>query len=491
VVALDIAVRGNMHSLAPKLGIEGEYPILDLSGYTMDNPAGPGDFILKSKFGIGLVCVSYSPEDDSCVKKMVNILSGLVNDCHYIIMDLPSCMDPNIFQILNQSDFIHIMTSPEPVDLQRTRNLIERLEAEFNFQKAKIKVIINEYKLAKLSHQEQADILSRGIFATLPKIELGAPDRLVLEEPAGEYSRAIRRMARQLGDCLVGLALGVGVGYGFCHIGVLRVIEEEKIPIDVICGSSIGAIIAGLWATGHSSAEILEITKEFKEPKHIWNMIDLTFPATGFIKGNKLYNFLKRHFNKKTFYDVKLPLKVIASDIRRKEYRILDKGLLADAIMASCSMPGVFMPFKVREDMLLDGGIVSPLPCEPLLKAGVKKIIAVNVTPSREDILLQYEKLKEKIGVSPARPANGRHWFSPGRYLKDKFQVNILDLVFSSVEILQSEVARQEAKLADVVLHPDTQGLYWLELHKAAEFAKRGEEEARRKLDRIWELVNE
>ena len=148
-----------------------------------------------------------------------------------------------------------------------------------------------------------------------------------------------------MGDCRVGLALGVGVAYGFCHVGVLKVIEEENIPIDIISGSSIGALVAALWATGISSKEILEITKEFRKPQYIWSILDLTFPWLGFIKGKKLQAFLKRHLGTKTFCDVKLPLKIIASDIRKKETKILDKWLLVNAIMASCTMPGVFAPF--------------------------------------------------------------------------------------------------------------------------------------------------
>ncbi len=77
------------------------------------------------------------------------------------------------------------------------------------------------------------------------------------------------------------------------------------------------------------------------------------------------------------------------------------------------------------------------------------------------------------------------------QYIRDIFKNNILDFIFSSVEILQSEVAQKEAQLADVVLHPDTSGLYWLELHRAEEFAKRGEDEARKNLDKIKQLVNE
>ena len=127
---------------------------------------------------------------------------------------------------------------------------------------------------------------------------------------------------------------------------------------------------------------------------------------------------------------------------------------------------------------------------QPLFKLGVKKIIAVNVTPSREDILKQYSKIKEEMAGIP-EAIKKRRWFSLRQYFRDKFKNNILDFVFSSIEILQSEVAEKESQLADIVLHPDTQGLFWLELHKAKEFAKRGEEEARRNLDKIWQVINE
>jgi len=490
VIILDILPQDKEHSLPHRLGIEGEYPKLDLSSAPFTGSGIIRNFILKDHHGVDLACLFYNPEDESFVRKLVDIMTLLVNDYHYIILDLPSVMDKNIFKVLNQSDLIHLMTSPEPVDLERTRNLVSRLKTEFNFQESKIKVVINEYRFSKLDHQEQRDILAQPVFATLPKIDFGAPDRLILDAPVCEYAKAVRRISRELGDCLVGLALGVGVAYGFCHIGVLRVFEQEKIPVDVICGSSIGSLIASLWVTGKSADEILEITKEFREPKYIWNIVDFTIPTLGFLKGKKLYGFIKKHLGNKTFYDVKLPLKIIASDVKKKEIRILDKGLLADAIMASCSMPGVFTPFKFREEVLVDGGIVSPLPTEPLLKMGIKKIIAVNVTPSREDILNQYARIKEDIAAIP-KAIKKRKWFSIRDYFRNKFKSNILDFIFSSVEMLQSEVAKKEGQLADVVLHPDTQGLFWLDLYKSEEFAKRGEEEARRNLGKIKQLVNE
>jgi NTE family protein len=382
------------------------------------------------------------------------------------------------------------LSSPEQVYLKRTHNLIKRLKTDFHFSLTKIKIVVNEHKPSRLNHQQQIGILEHEIFATLPKIEFSSLDRLVLDRPDSGYSRAVKRISRQLGDCLVGLALGVGVAYGFCHIGVLKVIEEENIPLDVISGSSIGALVASLWAIGRSSAEILELTDEFKEPKHIWGMVDLTMPFLGFIKGNKVYNFLKRHLGNKTFHDVKLPLKIIASDIRRKEPRVLDKGLLVDAIMASCSMPGVFQPFKFKEEILLDGGMISPLPTESLFHMGVRKIIAVNVTPSSEDILGQYEKVKNELNVTYS-DIHKRRWFSLKQYFRNRLKTNILDIIFSSVELMQSALAQKEGQLADVILHPDVSGMHWLELHRAREFAKIGEEETRRNLDKIWQVINE
>ena len=489
VIVLDILPKGKTHTLPQKLGIQ-QPCIFDLSS-ALDIYALPKDFISKSNFGLDLFCFYYEEDNDACLKRLIEILSILVNDYHYIILDLPAAMDRSIISMLNQSDLIHILSSPDPCDLKRTNNLISRLRTDFNFDSAKIKTIINEYKLSKIDHHGQLEILGQDIFATIPKIKFDAPSRLIIDAPDCEYSQAVRRIARHLGDCLLGLVLGVGVGYGFCHVGVLKVIEEEKIPVDIIVGSSIGSLIASLWAVGKSSSEILEIMREFREPKHIWGLIDITFPRLGFIKGNKLYRFLKKHLGDKTFYDVKLPLKIIASDVRKKEPKILDKGPLVDAIMASCSMPGIFAPFKFKEEMLLDGGVTYPLPTEPLIQMGIKKIIAVNVTPSREDILKQIKKIKE--GVLPEVSKDTRKAGPPGLFdrLKNFFNFNIVDIIFSSVEVLQSEVAKREGELADIVLHPDTTGLFWLELHKADEFAMRGEVEARKHLDQIWQLVNE
>ncbi len=488
VIVLEVTAEGKAHSIPKMLGVKNAAKVFDLSSPEFDT-AELAKCIVKDDSGVELVCLRLALGEESYLKHLVNILSLFTNDYHYIILDLPSRAERLVFNILNQSDSVHVLIAHRPLGLNRNGRLIARLKKDFHFQEEKIKIVMNDAKKPVISAEQELRLLGHNIFAALPRIEEKISERLILDMPQGEYSRTIRRIARREGDCQVGLALGVGVAYGFCHIGVLKVIEEEKIPIDIIAGSSMGAIIASLWATGRSSDEILAITRELKEPKHVWELLDFTFPFLGFIKGNKLYRFIKKYLGTKTFHDVKVPLKIIASDVKKKELMVFDKGLLADAIMASCSMPGVFAPFKLKEEMLFDGGIISPLPTEPLFEMGVKKIIAVNVTPSKEDIVRQFEKMKQSA------PAQGvsvkKRLFSLKEYFRDKFKTNILDIIFSSVEVLQSEVVKNESQFADIVLHPDTSGLHWLEFSKAQEFAKRGEEETKRNLEAIWRVINE
>lgn len=491
VIILSICPVESSHSLPKRLMVSEPYRELDLSNMFTANPGVMKEYLVKSEFGIDLVCVRYKSKDAFSAKRLLDILSFLVNDYHYIILDLTSVTDQFVLSILNQSDAVHILTGPQIRDLKKTYKLVGRLKTHFHLQESKIKVVINEYKVSKIPSVRRCELLDYKVYATLRNTELRSSYRPVLDSPESEYAKVVRRISRQVSGSLVGLALGVGVGYGFCHIGVLKVIEEENIPIDIVSGSSIGALIASLWATGRDAREILEITmEEFKHPKYTWGLIDLTFPLLGFIKGNKLYRFLKKYLGNKTFCEVRLPLKIIASDIRRKEPRVLDKGLLIDAVMASCAMPGVFQPFKLKEEILFDGGLINPLPTEILFNLGIRKIIAVNVTPSREDIARQYEKIKEEL-LSGDKGLKKKEWFNIKRYFQNKFKNNILDVVFSSIELMQSELIQREAQLADIILHPDTEGLHWLELYRGQEFAQRGENEARNNLERIRQVINE
>jgi NTE family protein len=489
---IDIAFKDKPHRIPQRLGAKAQASDLDLDYFDLNSLESFKDFILKGVFGIDVVCVSYDPAKPDNVKKMVSALSMLVNDYHYIILDLPVGMDETILGILNQSDMVEVISSPDEIDLKKTHRLVDHLKREYNFNPEKIKVIVNEYKQNKLTHEEKVKLLGHEIYATLPKFEYVSPELMVLEQPQLGYSRAVRRIARQLGDCLTGLALGVGAAYGLTHIGVLKVIEEEHIPIDIISGSSIGAFIATLWAAGYSAKQIEDIIRtEFRDTNMIRQLADLTLPKIGFIKGQKIARMLKKYLGNKTFHDIKLPLKIVACDVKHKASIVIEKGNLAEAVMASCAMPGVFQPVRFKEELLVDGGILNPLPTEILMKNSVKKIIAVNVTPSREDILKQMEKARSEGKVFAQNVVKKHGFFGLRWYIKDLLKVTILDFIFGSIEIMQAEMIKKEAQFADVILHPDTSGTNWLEFHKVREFVKRGEEEARRNLDKIWQLIKE
>ncbi|MDD5044463.1 MAG: patatin-like phospholipase family protein [Candidatus Omnitrophica bacterium] len=492
ILLLDINFKGRPHRIPERLGAKAMVSDLDLDYYQPSGIEGIKDFILKDAFGIAVGCISYDPQKSDNVKKIVSILSFLVNDYHYIILDLPAGTDETAFGLLNQSDRVEIISSPQALDLKKTRRLTDRLKHEFRFNPEKIKIIVNENKENKLSHEEKVKILGHEIYATLPKFEYGSPALIVLKQPQANYSRVVRRVSRQLGDCLTGLALGVGAAYGLTHIGVLKVIEEEHIPIDIISGSSIGAFIAAFWAAGYSAGDIQEIMRaEFKDVGMVRQLMDITLPKIGLFKGEKISRMLKKYLGGKTFYDIKLPLKILACDVKHKTSIIIDKGSLVDAVLASCAMPGVFRPVRFREELLMDGGILNPMPTEILVKNSVKKIIAVSVTPSREDILRQMEKAKAEGRVLAENVVRKRSLFGLKWYIKDLLKVTILDFIFGSIEIMQAEMIKKEAQFADIILHPDTSGMNWLEFYKVNELVRRGEEETRRQLDRIRQLLRE
>ncbi|UCD15143.1 MAG: patatin-like phospholipase family protein [Candidatus Omnitrophota bacterium] len=278
-----------------------------------------------------------------------------------------------------------------------------------------------------------------------------------------DYSKAVRRISRQIGDVVLGVALGSGGAYAFSHIGVLKVLQENNIPIDVICGSSTGALVAALWAAGFTIEEMERIVKWVGRKLSMFPFTGMSLPFKGFLRARRLENIFKSIFKNRTFYDLKHTLRIVAFDFIRRQAKILEEGSLYKAVAASCAMPGMFEPIKFKKDILLDGGVLNPLPTRILLNYGANKIIAVNITPSREEIIKGYGETR-------------------------KF--HILDFIFGSIETMQREFIAQALKLSDVVIHPDFGGVGgWMEFDKAHEFIEKGVEAARQKIEEVKKLV--
>jgi NTE family protein len=241
------------------------------------------------------------------------------------------------------------------------------------------------------------------------------------------------------------------------------VLEENHIPIDIICGSSIGSVIASLWALGETPEKIEKFMIEFAKKLNLFSVRGFSFPFKGLWRAKYLENILKKIFKDKTFYDLRHPLKIVVFDFLRKEAKILEEGHLYKAVAASCAMPGVFEPINFKDRVFLDGGVLNPLPTKVLLNYGADKIIAVNVTPSQEEIIKEYDK-------------------------NNKF--HILDFIFGSIETMQRQFIEQAVTVADCVIHPNFGHLRWLEFEKVQYFVKQGELATLNKLDELKKMVN-
>lgn len=225
----------------------------------------------------------------------------------------------------------------------------------------------------------------------------------------------------------VGLALGSGSAKGLSHIGVLKILEENNIPINYIAGSSIGALVGGLYASGLITSKIEQILKELTASRAL-SLLDPTLKQS-IIGGKKVENFLNEELNNATFKDLKIPLKVVATDLATGNPVILSKGNVASAIRASIALPVVFKPTEYDGKLLTDGGISIPVPVEVVRNMGAKVVIAVNL---------------DSYGVG-----------------KKKEKLGLYKIATHSINILQHNLGIHTSKNADIIIMPKTGHVPW------------------------------
>jgi NTE family protein len=193
----------------------------------------------------------------------------------------------------------------------------------------------------------------------------------------------------------VGLALGGGYARGFAHIGVLEVLEREGIPIDLIAGTSAGALVGGLYAR-ETDARLLKKQVSELDWKKLTPLIDLVLPKSGFIKGRRITRLLETFIGNVRFEDLKIPLSCVATDIITGEEIVINEGSVLQAVRASISVPVIFTVVKWKDRYLVDGGLVNPVPTSVARKMGADYIIAVNVTPHLKDRMEYNASSKKK-----------------------------------------------------------------------------------------------
>ena len=186
----------------------------------------------------------------------------------------------------------------------------------------------------------------------------------------------------------IGVALGSGGARGLSHIGFLRALVEENIPIDVVTGSSMGAIVGGAFAAGISYEEMLKFTKTLRQSM----LIDLAFPTGGgFVKGNKAANVLSEFFHEQkaalSFEKTKIAFGCTAVDLVSGNVVYLTKGRLIPAIRASFSIGGIFRPVRKDNMLLVDGGTLCRVPVRLARELGADFVVGVDCAGPNSDIL--------------------------------------------------------------------------------------------------------
>jgi len=196
----------------------------------------------------------------------------------------------------------------------------------------------------------------------------------------------------------IGLALSGGGPRGLAHIGVLRVLEREGIPVDVIAGTSIGGVIAAGYAVGFSPDDLEKEAMATARVRRLLRLIDPGLPEAGILRGQRLQAYFEELLGAVTFADLKVPLALVAVDLNAQQETILTEGSVSLALRATISVPGLFTPVEIDGQRLVDGGLLDNLPVDAAQELGADVVIAVDVEsdPNRD----QDQRLKE-YGMLP------------------------------------------------------------------------------------------
>ncbi len=460
--------------------------------------------IIKGKLPIDVLSVKFDSFNPAVLNRISQFVSAPVNDYNYIILDLPNQVDDIVMKTLIQSDIVHLVTVDRETDLEMTRLVIDKLITALKdkFHADNIQVLISGMNAElKMSHEDIKRILNYEVFMVLPHLNKTEFNSIVIDEGfsltevnrATEYTEVIRRLSRRISGVMVGLVLGGGAALGMAHIGIIRVLEREGIPIDVVVGSSMGALIAGIWSVGHNADELEKFGREFESKSGMLKIYDPIIPISGLVGGVGIGLWLRGKLHHKTFHEAKIPLRIVAYDLMHRNELVIDQGDIVDAIRKSIAIPGVIRPIMEGNQMIIDGGVLNPLPTNVLVDMGVKKIIAINVLQSPQDVAysseLEKEHMRQQMQISFVKHPFKYAGFRFGNFLGKSITPNIADIIVRTLQASEYVLAEISGKQADVLIHPDLRGINWFELYKVNELIKRGEEAAVKALPAIKELV--
>lgn len=271
----------------------------------------------------------------------------------------------------------------------------------------------------------------------------------------------------------IGLALGSGSARGIAHIGVLKALEELNIPIDLIAGSSMGAFVGAAYAAG-KTIDQLEANTEQTTWQDTAKMFIPTFSKGGLVKGKRISGLIHERVGVSDFEELKIPLGVDTTDLETGEKYTITTGDLIAAVRASMAVPMVLTPKIIDGRILVDGGLVSPVPIQTVRDMGADFVIAVDVMPPIEENYKRNrsgieDSLRKLIRENPTiRRFFGEEFLPKEKDSIDR-DVGILEVFQQSMNIGHTKLAEYQVDLEkpDILIQPDTKDYYAYDFHKA------------------------
>ncbi|MBN1473798.1 MAG: patatin-like phospholipase family protein [Syntrophaceae bacterium] len=249
----------------------------------------------------------------------------------------------------------------------------------------------------------------------------------------------------------IAVVLGAGASKGFAHIGVLKVLESHKVPVHIVVGTSVGSFVGSLYAYGYNPYELQTIALGIQKN----DIADYIIPDNGFIKGEKLENFVNVKVKYTPMEKFKIPFYAVATNIQNGEEMIFGRGNPGKAVRASCSLPGIFNPVLIGDKYYVDGGVVNPLAADVARRFGADVVIAVDISSSVE---------------TPPPKAT-------------------VDTIMQAVDIMYNKIASLHLKHSDIVIRPKVGHIGSSDFSKRHEAIMEGEKAATEAMPAINQIM--
>ena len=309
----------------------------------------------------------------------------------------------------------------------------------------------------------------------------------------------------------LGVALGSGAARGWAHIGVLNALEEEGIKIDYISGTSIGSVVGAVYSIG--DMESFEKFTRGIDWKGIVALIDITFPGSGLIPGKRVFKMLSEYYKDIRIEDLPIPYCAVAADVRTGEEIRFTKGKVSDAVRASIAIPGILTPPKYEGKVLVDGGIVNPVPVNVVREMGADIVIAVDLNKCKVEENTGMEAVPDAERIS--RSALKKHSEEEREnrifdVLEEKYKEftgtiktridslrmkdpvpNILEIIDNTINIMQKSITENQFKVAkpEIIIEPDLCDFKLFDFDRAEEAIEEGSKLTRQKIGDIKNLL--